>query len=146
MEYMELSEYMKLSKFKTVEPLKSNRWIISFNNDVEVPEYLFNRYKIKNEGEDLVLTTKMFNTVHYSFNPADLFKITEVTIKYLDPIGKVVNGLVLPIKGSNVEIKCSYKDDNLMFTNFRFIVDVTNMRLIYKNNIETTDNGTEGNG
>jgi hypothetical protein len=137
---------MKLSEFKMVEPLKSNRWIISFNNDVEVPEYLFNRYKIKNEGGDLVLTTRMFNTVHYSFNPADLFKITEVTIKYLDPIGEVVNGLVLPIKGSNVEIKCSYKDDNLMFTNFRFIIDVEKMSPLYKNNIHTTENEQQGNG
>jgi hypothetical protein len=137
---------MKLSEFKMVEPLKSNRWIISFNNDVEVPEYLFNRYKIKNEGEDLVLTTRMFNTVHYSFNPADLFKITEVTIKYLDPIGEVVNGLVLPIKGSNVEIKCSYKDDNLMFTNFRFIIDVEKMSPLYKNNIHTTENEQQGDG
>jgi hypothetical protein len=137
---------MKLSEFKMVEPLKSNRWIISFNNDVEVPEYLFNRYKIKNEGEDLVLTTRMFNTVHYSFNPADLFKITEVTIKYLDPIGEVVNGLILPIKGSNVEIKCSYKNDNLMFTNFRFIIDVEKMSPLYKNNIHTTENEQQGDG
>jgi hypothetical protein len=137
---------MKTNEFKMVEPLKSNRWIISFNNDVEVPEYLFNRYKIKNEGGDLVLTTRMFNTVHYSFNPADLFKITEVTIKYLDPIGEVVNGLVLPIKGSNVEIKCSYKDDNLMFTNFRFIIDVEKMSALYKNNIHTTENEQQGDG
>ena len=137
---------MKTNEFKMVEPLKSNRWIISFNNDVEVPEYLFNRYKIKNEGGDLVLTPRMFNTVHYSFNPADLFKITEVTIKYLDPIGEVVNGLVLPIKGSNVEIKCSYKDDNLMFTNFRFIIDVEKMSPLYKNNIHTTENEQQGDG
>ena len=136
----------KIQDFKMTEPLKSNRWILSFNDEVNVPVYLFSKYKIKNEGNELIITTKMFNTIEYSFNPSDLYKITEVKIDYLDPIGNVVNGLILPIKGSNLEIKCSYKDDNLMFTNFRFVIDVTNMRLIYKNYIETTDNGTEGNG
>jgi len=137
---------MKINKFNAVEPLKSNGWIISFNDEVKVPPYQFSKYKLKNEGEDLILTTSMYNTVVYSFNPADLYKITDVKIEYLDPIGDVVNGLLLPVKGSNLEVKCSYKDDNLMFTKFRFVIDVTKMKPIYKNTIETTDNGTEGNG
>lgn len=137
---------MKIEKFKMVEPLKSNRWILQFNEEVEVPFYLFNKYKIKNEGNDLILTTRMFNTVIYSFNPADLFKITEVKIKYLDPIGEIVNGLILPVKGSNLETKCSYKDDDIMMTNFRFVIDVDNIRPLYKNTIETTEDGTEGDG
>ena len=116
-----------------VEPLKSNRWIMSFNDEVEVPVYLFNKFKIKNEGENLILTTRMFNTVDYSFNPADLFKITDVTIKYLNPIGDIVGGLTFPVKGSNVEIKCSYSDDDLMFTNFRFIIDTEKIKSIFKN-------------
>ena len=116
-----------------VEPLKSNRWIISFNDEVPVPIYLFNKFKIKNEGGDLILTTRMYNTVDYSFNPAELFKITDVTIKYLNPIGEVVNGLVLPVKGSNLEIKCSYTDDDLMFTNFRFIIDIEKITPLIKN-------------
>jgi hypothetical protein len=132
---------MKINEFRMVEPLKSNRWVLSFNDEVIAPVYLFNRYKIKNEGDDLVLTTRMFNTIEYSFNPADLFKITEVKINYLDPTGEVVNGLILPIKGSNMEIKCSYKDDNLMFTNFRFIIDVEKMKPLYKNNIEDEQQG-----
>jgi hypothetical protein len=64
----------------------------------------------------------------------------------LDPIGEIVNGLILPVKGSNLETKCSYKDDNLMMTNFRFVIDVDNMRPLYKNTIETTEDGTEGDG
>lgn len=124
-------------EYKLVEPLKSNRWVISFNDEVSVPKYLFNKYKLKNEGQDLILTTRMFNTVEYSFNPADLFNITYVKIEYLDPVNEVVNGLILPVKGSNVEIKCSYKDDNLMFTNFRFIIDIERMRPIKQHSIET---------
>ena len=106
---------------------------MSFNDEVEVPVYLFNKFKIKNEGENLILTTRMFNTVDYSFNPADLFKITDVTIKYLNPIGDIVGGLTFPVKGSNVEIKCSYSDDDLMFTNFRFIIDTEKIKSIFKN-------------
>lgn len=135
-----------MEKFKTFEPLKSNRWVISFNDEVKVPPYQFSKYKLKNEGENLILTTSMYNTVVYSFNPADLYKITDVKIEYLDPIGEVVNGLLLPVKGSNLEIKCSYKDDNLMFTKLRFVIDTSKMTPIYKNTIETNYDGTEGNG
>lgn len=139
-------ENKEMVKFKPIEPLKANRWIIHFNDEIKVPIYLFNKYKIKNEGDGLILTIRMFNSVEYSFNPADLFKITEVKIEYLDPIGEIVNGLILPVKGSNLETKCSYKDDNLMMTNFRFVIDVDNMRPLYKNTIETTEDGTEGDG
>ena len=80
----------ELTKFTPVEPLKSNRFIIKFNKEVTVPEYLFRNFKIYNEGEKLIFKTKMYQTVNYSFNPADLFKITAVKIEYLDPVGEVV--------------------------------------------------------
>ena len=123
----------ELTKFTPVEPLKSNRFIIKFNKEVTVPEYLFRNFKIYNEGEKLIFKTKMYQTVNYSFNPADLFKITSVTIEYLDPIGEVVNGLNFDVQGSNLSFKNDYSDDNLSIIDFQFVINPDTMKLIYQN-------------
>lgn len=126
---------VKISEFpKAVEPLMSNRFIIKFNEEVTIPEYLFRNFKIYNEGEILVFKTEMYQTVNYSFNPADLFKMTSVTIYYLDPIGEVVNGLTFNLKGSNLFYKNDYGKDDLSIVKFQFVVDVESMKLIYENN------------
>ena len=123
----------ELTKFTPVEPLKSNRFIIKFNKEVTVPEYLFRNFKIYNEGEKLIFKTKMYQTVNYSFNPADLFKITAVKIEYLDPVGEVVNGLSFDIQGSNLSYKNDYSDDNLSMIDFQFVVNPETMTLFNKN-------------
>jgi hypothetical protein len=123
----------ELTKFTPVEPLKSNRFIIKFNKEVTVPEYLFRNFKIYNEGEKLIFKTKMYQTVNYSFNPADLFKITSVTIEYLDPIGEVVNGLNFDVQGSNLSFKNDYSEDNLSIIDFQFVINPDTMKLIYQN-------------
>jgi|688.fasta_scaffold587663_2 hypothetical protein len=118
---------------KLIEPLKSNRFIINFNEEVKVPEYLFTSFKIYNEGDQLIFKTKIYQTVNYSFNPSDIFKITDIRIEYLDPVGKTVNGVVFKVKGSNLSYKNSYSDDSLSYINFRFIIDPESIYLIYKN-------------
>jgi len=123
----------ELTKFTSVEPLKSNRFIIKFNKEVTVPEYLFRNFKIYNEGEKLIFKTKMYQTVNYSFNPADLFKITDVKIEYLDPVGEVVNGLSFDVQGSNLSYKNDYSDDNLSMIDFQFVVNPETMTLFNKN-------------
>jgi len=123
----------ELTKFTSVEPLKSNRFIIKFNKEVTVPEYLFRNFKIYNEGEKLIFKTKMYQTVNYSFNPADLFKITDVKIEYLDPVGEVVNGLSFDVQGSNLSYKNDYSDDNLSMIDFQFVINPETISLIYKN-------------
>jgi len=123
----------ELTKFTPVEPLKSNRFIIKFNKEVTVPDYLFRSFKIYNEGEKLIFKTKMYQTVNYSFNPADLFKITSVTIEYLDPIGDVVNGLSFDVQGSNLSFKNDYSDDSLSMIDFQFVINPETMKLIYQN-------------
>jgi hypothetical protein len=123
----------ELTKFTPVEPLKSNRFIIKFNKEVTVPEYLFRNFKIYNEGEKLIFKTKMYQTVNYSFNPVDLFKITAVKIEYLDPVGEVVNGLSFDIQGSNLSYKNDYSDDNLSMIDFQFVINPETISLINKN-------------
>ena len=75
----------------------------------------------------------MYQTVNYSFNPEDLFKITDVTIEYLDPIGEVVNGLSFDIQGSNLSFKNDYSDDSLSMIDFQFVINPETMKLIYQN-------------
>jgi hypothetical protein len=123
----------ELTKFTPVEPLKSNRFIIKFNKEVTVPEYLFRNFKIYNEGEKLIFKTKMYQTVNYSFNPVDLFKITAVKIEYLDPVGEVVNGLSFDIQGSNLSYKNDYSDDNLSMIDFQFVINPETINLINQN-------------
>ena len=123
----------KISEFKPIEPLMSNRFIIKFNEEVTIPEYLFRNFKIYNEGESLIFRTEMYQTVNYSFNPSDLFKITDVTIHYLDPVGEVVNGINFNLKGSNLVYKNDYRDDGLSILKFQFVIDVESMKLIYQN-------------
>ncbi len=125
---------VKISEFpKAVEPLMSNRFIIKFNEEVTIPEYLFRNFKIYNEGESLIFRTEMYQTVDYSFNPSDLFKMTSVTIHYLDPVGEVVNGINFNLKGSNLIYKNDYRDDGLSILKFQFVIDVESMKLIYQN-------------
>ncbi len=123
----------ELTKFTPVEPLRSNRFIINLNKEVTVPEYLFRSFKIYNEGENLIFKTKIFQTVNYSFNPADLFKITSVKIEYLDPTGEVVNGLSFDIQGSNLSFKNDYADDGLSTIDFQFVINPETISLINKN-------------
>jgi len=123
----------KISEFKPIEPLMSNRFIIKFNEEVTIPEYLFRNFKIYNEGESLIFRTEMYQTVNYSFNPSDLFKMTSVTIHYLDPVGEVVNGINFNLKGSNLVYKNDYRDDGLSILKFQFVIDVESMKLIYQN-------------
>ena len=123
----------ELTKFTPIEPLKSNRFTIKFNKEVTVPDYLFRSFKIYNEGEKLIFKTKMYQTVDYSFNPADLFRITSVTIEYLDPIVDVVNGLSFDVQGSNLSFKNDYSDDSLSMIDFQFVINPETMKLIYQN-------------
>jgi hypothetical protein len=126
----------KILEFPIVEPLKSNRWLIKLQG-MDIHPYLFRKYKMFNEGEDIILTTEFMETVVHSYNPKDIFNIDKVTIEYLSPVGDVVNGLSFTPKGINFERKHSYSDDNLMITKLRIIIDTETLKLLNK----TTENG-----
>ena len=118
-----------------VEPLKSNRYIIQ-TEGVHIPEYLFRRFSLENIDDDFVLSTEIYNTVDFMFNPEDAFKINKIHIKTLDPIGVVVSTLEMEVGDVNVEINGDYRDysdDNLMLTKFRFIIKSNTMKVTYAN-------------
>ena len=93
--------------FEAIEPLMDNRFIINFVG-VDVPEYLFRKFHIENVGEDFIFTTEIYQTVKYTFNPADLTNITEIVLKFLGPVGDLVGGLHMLVKGSNMEMIGDY--------------------------------------
>ena len=109
-------------EFRPMEPLMENRWIIR-THPLEISPYLFRKYKIFNEGEQIVLKTKFFETVECIYNPKDLLDITDITIEYLAPTGVLVGGLKMTVKGFNFERKHSYSGDNLMITKLRVVID-----------------------
>jgi hypothetical protein len=118
-----------------VEPLKSNRYTIQ-TEGVKIPEYLFRRFSLENIDDDFVLSTEIYNTVDFMFNPEDAFKINKIYIKTLNPIGVVVSTLEMEVGDVNVEINGDYRDysdDNLMLTKFRFIIKSNTMKVTYAN-------------
>jgi hypothetical protein len=69
---------MNINKWEYFEPLKTNRWIIKLKG-CDIEEYLFRKYKIFNDGNKLMFSTEVYETVHHHINPKDLFNIEELT-------------------------------------------------------------------
>jgi hypothetical protein len=116
--------------FKSIEPLKENRFIINVNEEVNIPEYLFRKFHIENVGEDFIFTTEIYQTVQYTFNPADLIKITTIVLKFLGPVGDLVGGLHMLVKGSNMDIIGDYSEDGLLIVKFRFVIKPEGINLL----------------
>lgn len=113
---------METTQFEQFEPLKTNRWLIEFEG-MNIKPYLFRKYKIYNEGENMIFTTEFLETVLDTINPKEFFNIVGVKIQYLDPTGAVVNGLQFDIKGMNFEQKMSYGKDKFKTTKLKFIIN-----------------------
>jgi hypothetical protein len=122
-------------KFEPIEPLIENRYIINIVGTY-IPQFLFRKYKIHNEGEELIFTTEFYETVNFTFNPKDFFEITGVKIDYLSPIGEVVSSLEFKIKGSNFEKEQSYSNSELQTNKLKFIMDKESIQLTPKSNEE----------
>jgi hypothetical protein len=115
--------------FKMIEPLKKNRFLISFNG-LEIPEYCFRHFKMYNEGEELIFETSIWQTINYTFNPKGIFDIVGVKVELLDPTGVVVNGYTFDVKGSNFETDFDYGDDNISTIHFKFVINTSTLKLI----------------
>lgn len=118
-----------MEEFKIVEPLKANRWLIK-TEGVDIQQYLFRKYKIYNEGSEIIFKTEFYESVTDNVNPKDLLNLTSITIEYLDPTGAVVNSLNFDVKGVNFKQKQSYSKDDLMVTKLRVVVNKDTMKLL----------------
>jgi hypothetical protein len=126
--------------FKAFEPLKENRFLINVNKEVNIPEYLFRKFHIENVGEDFIFTTEIYQTVEYTFNTADLTKITTIVLKFLGPVGDLVGGLHMLVKGSNMEMVGDYSEDGLLIVKFRFVIKPEGINLLCQD-VKKEDNG-----
>ena len=124
---------MSVSKWEYFEPLKTNRWIIKLKG-CDIQEYLFRKYKIFNDGSKLMFSTEVYETVQFQINPKELFKIEEVRIEFLDPIGTVVNGLVFNPKTIQFEQSADYGSDDLL--NYKILMEIDMGTLQSINKIE----------
>ncbi len=111
----------KIIDFNPVEPLRENRWLIE-TNPTKINSCLFRKYRMFNEGDKIIFKTEFYETVNETYNPTDLLNITDITLKYLDPVGNVVCGFNMVVEGLNFEKKHSYSSDGLLKTKMRFIV------------------------
>ena len=119
--------------FKMIEPLKKNRFLIHFEN-VDIPYTSFRDFEFYNQGEDIIFETSIWETVHYTFNPLDVFKILGVKIEYLSPIGDVVGGLSFDVKASNFEKNGSYSSDEIMSVKFKFVIENSTLKPLFLKN------------
>jgi len=123
-------EERKLVLDSLIEPLQTHRFLIS-SFGVEIPSFLFRKYKLFNEGENLIFTTRFMETVKYIFNPKDFFNITGFMIEYLDPTGITIKTMSFDVKGSNFMKKENYADNGkLSGYDMRFIVNTNTLKLM----------------
>ena len=64
----------RFEDFQAVEPLKKNRFLITFEN-TQIPCYLFRNFNLYNEGDKLIFETSIWETVQFTLNPLDIFNI-----------------------------------------------------------------------
>lgn len=126
---------MSTIMYHAIEPLMENRFLIELNGS-DVPSYTFREYELYNEGNDFIFKTKFYENVIYTFNPKSIFDITSVNIKYLDPVGDIVNGLTFKVKGINFNRKQSYSNSELQINEIKILVDVESMTPYYHANKE----------
>jgi hypothetical protein len=85
-----------------------------------------------NEGEEMIFVTEFLESVTYTFNPKDFFKINRVKLEYLDPIGQTAGGMIFKVKGSNFSKKGDYSDDSIQTTQLRFVVDIDSIDTLFE--------------
>lgn len=110
-----------IPEFKMYEPLKANRWIIE-TYPTKITPFLFRKYRMFNEGDKIIFKTEFLETVEETYNPLDLLEITDITLKYLDPVGETVGGFKMIVGGLNFDKKHSYSNDDLLITKMRFVI------------------------
>jgi hypothetical protein len=120
-----------MKDFKSIEPLKNNRWIIKIQG-LDIEPYLFRGYKIFNDKDKLMFSTEILETVIHHINPINFFKINIITLEFLDPIGNVVNGLTFTVKGLSFEQVGDYGSDNLLTYKLLIEIDKGGLYQIFK--------------
>lgn len=124
--------------FEAVEPLMANRWMIE-TTPIRINPYLFRKYRMFNEGEEIVFKTEFMETIKDAYTPNELMNITDIKLKYLDPTGESVFELDMNVNGLNFDKKHSYSDNDLLITKMRFIIGRINYTKAIKDENKKTE-------
>jgi hypothetical protein len=119
----------KIKELQPIEPLLKNRWIINLEG-IDIPDYLFRKYKIYNDADNLIFETEFYETVDFTCNLSEIFNVVGVTIKHLDPVGYIVGGYTADVKGTNFIKKCDYSSSKLMTTKLIFTLNTETFKLL----------------
>lgn len=114
------------------EPLRENRFMIDLI-DGGIHPYLIRDYKLYNEGGEFYFEINFVELINFVYNPKDIFNISSVQIKYLDPIGDVINGLTFQVRDVSFTRNQSYKNDGIQTNNLKFKVVFSSIELLDKN-------------
>ena len=100
-----------------LEPKMSFRFKIEFKG-IKIPDYLFRKFKLYNDGEKLIFETSLYETLSVSFSPIDFFKIFDIEVYFLDPTGEKVSSWQFSIETSG-----NYGENELLIHKFKFEVN-----------------------
>jgi hypothetical protein len=120
-----------IHSFIEMEPKLTNRFNLGFMG-MDVPEYLFRGYKLYNDADKLIFETSFYETVSFTSNPVDFFKIYGVNVLFLEPTGQVASSWVFDVEGISFETEANYKDAELLTFKFKFEVNKKSFRVINK--------------
>jgi len=121
-------EHIKDNLDAPYEPLFTNRFKIS-SYGVEIPSYLFRKYKIFNDGEELIFTTEFYENVMFTLNPNDFFEITDFNIDFLDPVGEVISNMSFGVRKCNFSKSGTYSKCELSLIKLRYTIDIPTIRM-----------------
>ena len=124
MENDETTNNYEVTNYFTYEPSRVNRFVIN-TVGTDIPNFLFRKYKLYNDGEDLHLDIEFMEILNYVFNPKEFFNLTNINIDTLDPTGVVVSTTSYQILKSNFEKYGDYNDDSLSMVKLNLVAKVT---------------------
>jgi hypothetical protein len=118
---------------EAIEPKTTNRFKIDLIG-INIPDYLFRKYKIYNDGSKIMFETSFFESIHYTFNPSDFFNIKSVKLQQVDATGVCIGGLTFDVKNLNFSNIGDYGKDELLTYHFIFEVKIDTIKPIFFNN------------
>jgi len=124
----EFSSNPRSEKPLWVEPKMSFRFKIRFKG-LDIPDFLFRKYKMYNEAEKLIFETSIYETIDFSLNPTDFFKILEIELIFVDATGKNISSWEFFAEGISFETEGDYGKSDIMFHNFKFEVNKKTFKL-----------------
>ncbi len=113
------------------EPFMSHRFLIEFPG-IEMPEFLFQKYKIYIENDKFIFETSLYDTIQNQINPVDLLQVCKVKVHHLDPTGEKCGGYSFRIKGIYYETEGDYSKSELLTHKIKGIIEENTFNLIKK--------------